>query len=187
PEKTSDSGTPVEHPMAPTCGSGGRQARAGPAAPCGSRSASAVADRGPAGSVLPPSFASTRSWAKEPRALPPKPVAPGTLGFLPPAGRRRHVRRVTGRQRLRLPPGRSGDCGRHWRRLPRGYIPFGDRGVLIHQPCHGRARLGRAALGRFLEKPAQLDLRLQLVLDRGPEADLLPGKRIDPAVHRDPE
>ena len=50
----------------------------------------------------------------------------------------------------------------------------------FHQPCHGRARLGRAALGRFLEKPAQLDLRLQLVLDRGPEADLLPGTRIDP-------
>ena len=62
-----------------------------------------------------------------------------------------------------------------------------DRGVLIHQPCHSRARLGRAALGRFLEKPAQLDLRLQLVLDRGPEADLLPGRRIDPAVYRDPE
>jgi len=71
--------------------------------------------------------------------------------------------------------------------LPRGYVPFGDRGVLIHQPCHGRARLGRAALGRFLEEPAQLDLRLQLVLDRGPEADLLPGKRIDPAVYGDPE
>ena len=33
----------------------------------------------------------------------------------------------------------------------------------------------------------QLDLRLQLVFDRGPEADLLPGKRIDPAVHRHSE
>src|SRR5690349_2615215 len=71
--------------------------------------------------------------------------------------------------------------------LPRRYVPLGDRGVLIHQPCHSGARLGRAALGRFLEKPAQLDLRLQLVLDRGPKADLLPGKRIDPAVYRHPE
>ena len=34
-----------------------------------------------AASWLPPSFASTSSWAKEPRALPPKPVAPGTLYF----------------------------------------------------------------------------------------------------------
>jgi hypothetical protein len=43
------------------------------------------------------------------------------------------------------------------------------------------------ALGRFFEKPAQLDLRLQLVLDRGPEADPLPGKRINPGVDVHPE
>jgi len=70
--------------------------------------------------------------------------------------------------------------------LPGGYVPFGDRGVLVHQPRHGRVRLGRAAFGCFLEKSAEFDLRLEPALDRGPEADLLPGERIGSGVHRDP-
>ena len=55
------------------------------------------------------------------------------------------------------------------------------------QRRHGRARLGRAAFGRFLEQPAELDVRLLLGLDGGLEADRPPGERIDPGVHGDPE
>ena len=53
-------------------------------------------------------------------------------------------------------------------------------------PAMFASDLGRASFGRFLEKPAEFDLRLELAFDRGPEADLLPGKRINPGVHRDP-
>ena len=49
--------------------------------------------------------------------------------------------------------------------LPRGHVPLRDRRVLVHELRHGRARLGRAAFGCFLEQPAELDARLLLGLD----------------------
>jgi len=56
-----------------------------------------------------------------------------------------------------------------------------------HELCDGDAGLGRAAFGRFVEQPTELDVRLLLGLDGGLEPDRAPGERIGPGVHGDPE
>ena len=69
--------------------------------------------------------------------------------------------------------------------LPRGYVPLRDRRVLIQELRDSRVGLGSAALGGFLQQPAEFDMRLLLGLGGGLEADLAPGERIDADIHGD--
>jgi hypothetical protein len=51
--------------------------------------------------------------------------------------------------------------------LPGGQVPFGDGRVLVEEPGDGDTSFRRSPVVGLLEKPAQLDLGLDLVFDRG--------------------
>ena len=67
--------------------------------------------------------------------------------------------------------------------LPGGQISTGDRKVLVEQLGHGDIGFGRTAFGRFLQQPAEIEVRLLLGPDGGLEANCAAGERVGPGVH----
>ena len=70
--------------------------------------------------------------------------------------------------------------------LPGGYVPLGDRSVLVQQFGHSHAGFGTPAVAGLLEELAELDPRLGFGPGRGSEADRAPGERVGSGVHGNP-
>ncbi len=67
--------------------------------------------------------------------------------------------------------------------LRRGHVPPGDRYVLVEQLGDGDFRVGLPSRSRELEKPAELDLRLDPGLAGLAEPELAAGQRVLPGVY----